>query len=356
MAARAAPKVIASALVELRTAQSALQSHRSSKVARFDRPGATLRIGVRMMNRSVLVREASEARARIAASTSAADARDDDASSSTSEPDDAAQWDFVQQEPASKIAVNETLIDTACEQEAAERATLSLFFKLVVIGDTGVGKTTFIHALQRPRTETMFDARLLRKREATVGVDFVVLHRLLRDVSTAHRYELYTHAKLQLWDTAGQERFRSIIPSYTRDTNAVFLVFDLTNEASLHSLSSAWRETLRFARENNDQPIFALVGTKADCTRKLSASEIRSFAQDNDIQFSFECTALRRATVHRILDCITLALSKSHRNRSLTALANGDVDAAARTNRRKKGAVRLQSGSAMRKARCQLCA
>ena len=67
--------------------------------------------------------------------------------------------------------------------------------------------------------------------------------------------------RLQLWDTAGQERFRSLIPSYIRDSNAVVIVFDTTNINSFNNLEK-WLEYVRDERGEDVLPI--LIGNKCD--------------------------------------------------------------------------------------------
>lgn len=67
--------------------------------------------------------------------------------------------------------------------------------------------------------------------------------------------------RLQLWDTAGQERFRSLIPSYIRDSNVAVIVYDVTNRESFDN-SSKWIEDVRGSR--GEDVVMALVGNKAD--------------------------------------------------------------------------------------------
>lgn len=65
----------------------------------------------------------------------------------------------------------------------------------------------------------------------------------------------------QLWDTAGQERFRSLIPSYIRDSSVAVVVFDVTNRASFLN-SSEWIKDVRTERGN--EVVIMLVGNKTD--------------------------------------------------------------------------------------------
>eukprot|EP01036_Dinobryon_divergens_P040104 gene40104-52983_t len=84
-------------------------------------------------------------------------------------------------------------------------------YKLVFLGDQGVGKTSII-------TRFMYDS-FDKNYQATIGIDFLSKTMYLEDRTV----------RLQLWDTAGQERFRSLIPSYIRDSSVAVVVYDITS-------------------------------------------------------------------------------------------------------------------------------
>ena len=71
--------------------------------------------------------------------------------------------------------------------------------------------------------------------------------------------------RLQLWDTAGQERFRSLIPSYIRDSNVAVIVYDITNKNSFHQ-TSKWIDDVR--TERGSEVVIMLVGNKTDLSDK----------------------------------------------------------------------------------------
>jgi len=87
-------------------------------------------------------------------------------------------------------------------------------YKLVFLGDQSVGKTSII-------TRFMYD-QFDKAYQATIGIDFLSKTMYLEDRTV----------RLQLWDTAGQERFRSLIPSYIRDSSVAVIVYDITDRAS----------------------------------------------------------------------------------------------------------------------------
>ena len=71
--------------------------------------------------------------------------------------------------------------------------------------------------------------------------------------------------RLQLWDTAGQERFRSLIPSYIRDSSVAVVVFDITDPATFKN-TDKWIEDIRNERGND--VVIMLVGNKTDLADK----------------------------------------------------------------------------------------
>ena len=95
--------------------------------------------------------------------------------------------------------------------------------------------------------------------QATIGIDFLSKTMYLEDRTV----------RLQLWDTAGQERFRSLIPSYIRDSSVAVVVYDITNRASFLN-TSKWIEDVRNERGND--VIIVLVGNKTDLTERRQVS------------------------------------------------------------------------------------
>lgn len=75
--------------------------------------------------------------------------------------------------------------------------------------------------------------------------------------------------RLQLWDTAGQERFRSLIPSYIRDSHVAVIVYDITSKKSF-DLVDKWIEDVKI--ERNDNVVLCLVGNKNDLVDKRQVS------------------------------------------------------------------------------------
>eukprot|EP00056_Hartaetosiga_gracilis_P010452 m.154382 g.154382 ORF g.154382 m.154382 type:complete len:166 (+) comp13314_c0_seq6:121-618(+) len=116
-------------------------------------------------------------------------------------------------------------------------------FKLVFLGEQSVGKTSLI-------TRFMYDS-FDNTYQATIGIDFLSKTMYLEDRTV----------RLQLWDTAGQERFRSLIPSYIRDSSVAVVVYDITSRPSFQQ-TSKWIDDVR--AERGQDVIIMLVGNKTD--------------------------------------------------------------------------------------------
>ncbi|VVD03006.1 unnamed protein product [Leptidea sinapis] len=102
--------------------------------------------------------------------------------------------------------------------------------KLLCVGDSGVGKTSFLYKY----TDGVFHTQFI----STVGIDFREKTLVYQQGGRQHRIHL------QLWDTAGQERFRSLTTAFYRDAMGFLLLFDLTNEASFLEVRN-WIEQLK---------------------------------------------------------------------------------------------------------------
>ncbi|PWA18749.1 hypothetical protein CCH79_00005648, partial [Gambusia affinis] len=154
-------------------------------------------------------------------------------------------------------------------------------FKLVFLGEQSVGKTSLI-------TRFMYDS-FDNTYQATIGIDFLSKTMYLEDRTI--RLQLWDTAgqerfrslipsyirdsaaavvvRLQLWDTAGQERFRSLIPSYIRDSTIAVVVYDITNLNSFQQ-TSKWIDDVR--TERGSDVIIMLVGNKTDLADKRQVS------------------------------------------------------------------------------------
>jgi len=139
-------------------------------------------------------------------------------------------------------------------------------YKLVFLGDQSVGKTSII-------TRFMYDT-FDSTYQATIGIDFLSKTMYLEDRTV----------RLQLWDTAGQERFRSLIPSYIRDSSVAIIVYDITSRGSFLN-TVKWIDDVK--QERGSDVIMMLVGNKTDLTdkRQVSVEEGEEKAKEHGIMF-----------------------------------------------------------------------
>ena len=116
-------------------------------------------------------------------------------------------------------------------------------YKLIIIGDTGVGKSCI--RLRATRDE------FKEEHDVTIGVEFGSFSIRIQD----------TLIKIQIWDTAGQETFKSVTKIFFKGAHCIFLVYDITNEESFNSLKSWLHEIRENAAENI---LIVLVGNMLD--------------------------------------------------------------------------------------------
>lgn len=139
-------------------------------------------------------------------------------------------------------------------------------FKLVLIGDSGVGKSCL---LLRFADDTYTESHI-----STIGVDFKI-RTIQLDGKTI---------KLQIWDTAGQERFRTITSSYYRGAHGIIVVYDTTDSESFEHVKTWLHEIDRYASENVNK---LLVGNKSDlkASRQVETEAGKDFAAQCSIPF-----------------------------------------------------------------------
>lgn len=110
----------------------------------------------------------------------------------------------------------------------------------------------------------------------------------------------------RLWDTAGQERFRSLIPSYIRDSTVAVVVYDITNANSFHQ-TSKWIDDVR--TERGSDVIIMLVGNKTDLSdkRQVSTEEGERKAKELNVMF-IETSAKSGYNVKQLFRRVAAAL------------------------------------------------
>ncbi|CCH58508.1 hypothetical protein TBLA_0A07180 [Henningerozyma blattae CBS 6284] len=120
--------------------------------------------------------------------------------------------------------------------------------KVIILGDSGVGKTSLMHRYVNDKYSQQY--------KATIGADF-----LTKEVAIDND----TTATMQVWDTAGQERFQSLGVAFYRGADCCVLVYDVTNPKSFENIKS-WRdEFLIHANVSSPETFpFVILGNKVD--------------------------------------------------------------------------------------------
>eukprot|EP00066_Takifugu_rubripes_P005523 XP_003969638.2 PREDICTED: ras-related protein Rab-8B isoform X1 [Takifugu rubripes] len=143
--------------------------------------------------------------------------------------------------------------------------TYDYLFKLLLIGDSGVGKTCLLFRFSEDAFNTTFIS--------TIGIDFKI-----RTVELDGK-----KIKLQIWDTAGQERFRTITTAYYRGAMGIMLVYDITNEKSFDNIRNWMRNIEEHASSDVER---MLLGNKCDMDKRQVAKERgEKLAIDYSIKF-----------------------------------------------------------------------
>lgn len=141
--------------------------------------------------------------------------------------------------------------------------------KLVVLGDSGVGKTTLIHKYVNKEFRADF--------KSTIGADFTA-----KEIVVDNNYKI----DLQIWDTAGEERFHSVGAAFYRGTDACIIVYDVTSRESFNRIK-VWQDDLYMKSGVDDTANFPLIvfGNKKDLedNREVNLDEATQWSKANRI-------------------------------------------------------------------------
>ena len=158
----------------------------------------------------------------------------------------------------------------------AQKPSYDYLMKLIIIGDSGVGKTCF---LMRFADDSFTTSHI-----STIGIDFKIKPITLDGKAI----------KLQIWDTAGQDRFRTITQTYYKGAMGVILAYDCTDENSFANVRN-WIKQLEAQATPN--VVKVLIGNKCDHeNKKVEPSRGKALADENKMSF-FETSAKNNINV-----------------------------------------------------------
>ena len=153
-----------------------------------------------------------------------------------------------------------------------DNSQFDLSFKLIVIGNSGVGKSCLtIKAIKNKFADFYYP---------TIGFEFFSFNLKIEDVNI----------KLQIWDTCGQEAYRSIINSFYRNSSLAIIVYAIDDKQSFKDLES-WLNDIK-SKANPDIKII-LIGNKVDLEdkREVEKEMGEKFCKDNDLCLFMETSA-----------------------------------------------------------------
>ncbi|KAL3235047.1 GTP-binding protein YPT52 [Nakaseomyces bracarensis] len=150
-----------------------------------------------------------------------------------------------------------------------------LQFKLVLLGDSSVGKSSIVHRFVKDTFDEL--------RESTIGAAF--LSQTIRIKDDGEDVVI----KFEIWDTAGQERYKSLAPMYYRNANAALVVYDVTQPDSLKK-AQMWVQELQ-NKVGDDDLVIYLVGNKIDLVaddqdkRQVDVEDGEAYAKEQKLLF-----------------------------------------------------------------------
>ena len=167
--------------------------------------------------------------------------------------------------------------------------------KLVLIGDSTVGKTSLLYRF--------IEGRFIEDRLCTICADFK---------TKSIRIDQSTIAKLTVWDTAGQEKYRAITSNYYRDANGVILIYDVANKSTFKNLNM-WLNDINNKNLRESISII-LVANKIDLpNREISYEEGDDFAQKNNLLYC-ETSIKEGKNIEDVFDMITRDIIENNSN------------------------------------------
>ncbi|XP_022762716.1 ras-related protein RABA2a-like [Durio zibethinus] len=172
-------------------------------------------------------------------------------------------------------------------------------FKVVLIGDSGVGKSNLLSRFTR--NEFCLESK------STIGVEFAT-----RTLQVEGRT-----VKAQIWDTAGQERYRAITSAYYRGALGALLVYDVTKPTTFENVSR-WLKELRDHADSNI--VIMLIGNKTDLKhlRAVATEDGQSYAEKEGLSF-IETSALEATNVEKAFQTILSEIYRIISKKSLSS-------------------------------------
>ena len=163
-------------------------------------------------------------------------------------------------------------------------SNVDYIFKIVLIGDTNVGKSSILLRY----TDDIYHSRYI----STIGVDFKI-----KTIELDGKI-----VKLQLWDTAGQEKFKTITSSYYRGAHGFIVVYDITNFNSFLSVKN-WIQEIHYY--SNDKAKIIILGNKNELENQRQVSIFDTNELSNELKIPiFEVSARNNFDINRSINSL----------------------------------------------------
>ena len=175
-------------------------------------------------------------------------------------------------------------------KEIDEEKDPDFCFKLVMLGNSGVGKTSLV--------KYEINNTFINDNESTVIFDHYFKNFCISEKTV----------RLQIWDLCGQDTYYSSIKNFYRSSTCIIIVFSLDNLDSFN-LVNRWIEDIKH-NHNTDQYILVLIGNKSDLVdeRIISKEMIQEYCKKNEIENYFETSAKTGENVHEIFQLLVKKL------------------------------------------------
>ncbi|KAF3662708.1 Ras-related protein RABC2a [Capsicum baccatum] len=179
--------------------------------------------------------------------------------------------------------------NTVQSNSSNSSSSYDLSFKILLIGDSGVGKSSLL---------VSFISNVVDDLAPTIGVDFKI-----KTLTVSGK-----RLKLTIWDTAGQERFRTLTSSYYRGAQGIILVYDVTRRETFTNLSDVWAKEVELY-SNNQDCVKMLVGNKVDRESERAVTREEGIALAKELGGLFlECSAKTRENVQHCFEELALKI------------------------------------------------
>ena len=183
--------------------------------------------------------------------------------------------------------------DLNCQILSDDSPSFDLSFKIIIVGDQGVGKSCLAIKASRNYFEDFYSP--------TVGFEFVSFNVRVQDKII----------KLQIWDTCGQEVYRSLISSFFRSASLAIVVYSIDTEDSFNNIEK-WLNDIK-TQSNPDIKIF-LIGNKADLEdkRRLTKEQGEQLCRDHKLAYFMETSAKTGFNVQNVFIQVAKELYLQH--------------------------------------------